>query len=210
MRTRLFRTLAPLVLVTAALLGSAACGDNTSAAPVPPTTAQQVPQDAGHARLNQLVGEWTAEKSTFVAGGTPENPIVTRDAVSRWSWVAETGGNFLREEVTGTFGDRPYYRLGLLGYSPVDDRYEWSTFDSVTPLTMAYRGAKGSANAPELSMTGEFTDPGITGPANVGKSVPMRTVIRLESSDRTVMELYFTPPGEPERLADRVVLTRLS
>ncbi|MFC9968701.1 hypothetical protein ACFVH4_31130 [Nocardia ignorata] len=121
MRAKLFRTLAPLVLVTAALLGSA-CGDNTAAAPVPPTTSQQVPQDAGHARLNQLVGEWTAEKSTFVAGGTPENPIVTRDAVSRWSWVA--------------------------------------------------------------------------------------AVIRLESPDRTVMELYFTPPGEPERLADRVVLTR--
>lgn len=34
------------------------------------------------------------------------------------------------------------------------------------------------------------------------------TLIRLESPNRTVMELYFTPPGEPERLADRVVFTR--
>ncbi len=206
MRTRSIRTAAALSLLAATLFATA-CGDGDSTAvPVPTVTAARAPQDAGHARLNQLVGEWTAEKSTFVAGGTPENPLIARDAVSRWSWVSETGGNFLREEVTGVFGDRPYYRLGLLGYSPVDDRYEWSTFDSVTPLTMAYRGGK--ADAPELSMAGTFTDPGITGPGNVGKTVPMRTLIKLESTDRTVMELYFTPPGEAERLADRVVLTR--
>lgn len=204
MRTAKLRTLAAAALL-AATLSVTACGDSETGA-APATTAQSAPQDAGHARLNQLVGEWTAEKSTFVAGGTPEHPLITRDAVSRWSWVGETGGNFLREEVTGIFGDRPYYRLGMLGYSPVDDRYEWSTFDSVTPLTMAYRGGK--AETPEISMVGAFTDPGITGPANIGKTVPMRTLIELGSPDRTIMELYFTPPGEPERLADRVVLTR--
>lgn len=36
----------------------------------------------------------------------------------------------------------------------------------------------------------------------------MRTLIRLESADRVVMEIYFAPPGEAERIADRVVLTR--
>lgn len=206
MRTGLFRTFAPIVLAATLSVTSCAAEDTVVAATA--TTTQHAAQDAGHARLNQLVGEWTAEKSTFVAGGTPDAPLITRDAVSRWSWIGETGGNFLREEVTGVIGDRPYYRLGLLGYSPVDDRYEWSTFDSVTPLTMAYRGAKGTAGNPDLSLPGEFTDPGITGPANVGKTIPMRTLIRLESPNRTVMELFFTPPGEPERLADRVVLTR--
>jgi hypothetical protein len=31
---------------------------------------------------------------------------------------------------------------------------------------------------------------------------------KFESPDRVVMEIYFGPPGEPERVADRVVLTR--
>jgi hypothetical protein len=43
----------------------------------------------------------------------------------------------------------------------------------------------------------------------VGKSVPMRTVIKVESNDRHVFELYFTPPGKGEVLATRQVYTRV-
>ncbi|MET8798893.1 DUF1579 family protein [Nocardia sp. NPDC004568] len=204
--------LAP-VLLTVALLGTA-CGsaDTASEADTSSAAASSVPipehEHAGHARLDQLVGEWTVEKSTFVAGGTPENPLRGRDMVSRWRWISKTGNNYLQEEVEGKLGDQPYYRFGLLGYSPLDDRYEWTTVDSVTPMTMSYRGAKGSAASPDISMSGEFTDPGVLGAQNVGKPTPMRTVIRLESSDRVVLELYFTPPNAAEMLADRVVLTR--
>jgi hypothetical protein len=52
-------------------------------------------------------------------------------------------------------------------------------------------------------------DPGVTGEANVGKPIPMRTVIRIESNDRNVFEIYFTPPGRKEILADRMVFTRV-
>ncbi|MEV6280910.1 DUF1579 family protein [Nocardia sp. NPDC051832] len=193
------------MLVAVALLGIA-CNQTDSAAM--PSTAAAAPahQFPGHTRLDQLVGEWTAEKQTFVAGGTPENPLVARDVVSRWRWITKTGNNFLQEEVEGVQGDRPYYRLGMLGYSPTDDRYEWTTVDNVTPMMMIYRGAKASGSAGEITMTGNFTDPGIAG--HPGATIPMRTVIKLESDDRTVMEISFTPPGEPERLIDRVVLTR--
>ena len=115
--------------------------------------------------------------------------------------------DFLQEEVTGTLGDKPYFRQGTLGYSPTDDRPEWSTVDGVTPM-MTYRGAKNSGSAPDIVMAGDFTDPGILGPANAGKTTPMRTVIRLEAHDRTAMEVYFTPASGTEILADRVVLTR--
>lgn len=211
---KLRRFLAP-VLLTVALLGTA-CGtaDTDSAVGTSAPAASSAPnpehEHAGHARLDRLVGEWTVEKSTFVAGGTRENPLRGRDMVSRWRWISKTGNNYLQEEVEGILGDQPYYRLGLLGYSPLDDRYEWTTVDSVTPMTMTYRGAKGSAAAPDISMSGEFTDPGVLGEQNIGEPTPMRTVIRLESPDRVVMELYFTPPNAPEMLADRIVLTRRS
>ncbi|MCP2287999.1 DUF1579 family protein [Nocardia amikacinitolerans] len=212
MRSPLFRALSSLALVAVAALG-ASCSDDTtstaasssmtSAATVDPST-----QDPGHRRLNQLVGEWRGDKSTFVAGGTPDEPLRT-EIVSRWQWIAETGNNFLREIATGDFGDRPYYRQGTLGYSPTDNRYEWSTVDSVTPMMMTYKGAKDSGGSDtELTVLGEFTDPGVLGERFVGKTIPMRTTIRLESPDRVVMELYFTPPGEAEMIADRVVLTK--
>ncbi|MGJ7608564.1 hypothetical protein ACSFA7_29800 [Variovorax sp. LT1R20] len=50
---------------------------------------------------------------------------------------------------------------------------------------------------------------GITGEENVGKSIPMRTVIRIENENRHVFEIYFTPPGGSEVLADRMVFTRV-
>ncbi|MGO4613966.1 DUF1579 family protein [Nocardia sp. 2TAF39] len=164
-------------------------------------------QDAGHRKLNQLVGEWKGEKSTFIAGGTADHPTKS-EIVSHWEWITETGNNFLREEAEGTLGGNPYYRLGLLGFSPTDNRYEWSTVDSVTPMTMTYKGAKGSGGDADIIMAGEFTDPGVLGEQFVGKTIPMRTAIRLESADRVVMEIFFAPPGEQERIADRVVLTR--
>lgn len=49
-------------------------------------------------------------------------------------------------------------------------------------------------------MSGEFTDPGVLGPENTGKTTPMRTRIHIESPDRVVMEIFFTPPACPNAL----------
>ncbi|MEU2030275.1 DUF1579 family protein [Nocardia amamiensis] len=208
MRSTQSRTLAAAALVALTVLGIG-CSDQTQ--PPPPaaesTSERPEQQDAGHQRLNVLVGEWTGAKSTFVAGGTADNPV-RREIVSRWHWIGKTGNNFLQEEAEGTPGGAPYYRLGLLGYAPTDDRYEWTTIDSVTPMTMSYKAAQNSGGAADITMAGEFTDPGILGPQFTGKTIPMRTVIKLESQDRVVMEIYFSPPGVPEQLADRVELTR--
>jgi hypothetical protein len=49
----------------------------------------------------------------------------------------------------------------------------------------------------------------VVGEQTVGKPVGQRTVIRIESNDRHVSELYFTPPGGKEQLALRIVYTRI-
>ncbi|WP_280482610.1 hypothetical protein [Nocardia cyriacigeorgica] len=112
-----FRRLFTVTVVAAAVLGTACSAPAAEPAVTPATSvasAAGAPEhrDVGHARLNALVGEWTADKSTYVAGGTPEAPL---------------------------------------------------------------RGG---------------------------------TQIHIESPDRVVMEIFFTPAGLPELLADRVVLTR--
>lgn len=58
-------------------------------------------------------------------------------------------------------------------------------------------------------MTGVFTDQGLIEEATVGKQISMRTIIAIESNDRHVIELYFTPPGGDEILIDSSVYTRL-
>ncbi|WP_280261850.1 DUF1579 family protein [Nocardia wallacei] len=210
MRSNRSRMLLPVtVAAVAALIGG--CSSDTTSEPAPTTSASAVvppaPQDPGHRRLDQLVGEWDGDKSTFVAGGTADNPV-RRRIVSKWSWIAKTGNNFLQEEAEGQPGGEPYYRYGLLGYGPTDDRYEWTTVDSVTPMTMSYKGAKGSGGQADIVMSGEFTDPGILGLQPAGQTIPMRTEITLDSPDRVLMEIFFTPPGRQELLADRVELTR--
>ena len=177
----------------------------------PTATNVEDKRTAMHKRLDALVGEWNVEKSNyFVLGGTAENPFVSKDLICRREWIKETGNMYIKDVTEGTFGGA-YYRLGVLGYSPIDNRYEWNTVDNFNPIMMTYKGAAGSAKPDgEISIGGEFTDPGILGKAKefAGKTIAQRTVIKIESPDRNVMEIYFTPPGKSEFLADRAVYTR--
>lgn len=57
-----------------------------------------------HKRLDALVGEWDVEKTTLMAGGSPEKPIVARGIICRRNWIVETGSRFLRKPApTQTF-----------------------------------------------------------------------------------------------------------
>jgi hypothetical protein len=199
-----------LPLAAAAILGltgSAAASATAPPAPSPASSPSAGPLDPGpfHHRLDQLVGTWKAVKENYILSGDG-TPIVSRDITVRTRWIAETGGRFLQERTDGTLGGKKYFRLGVLGFSNIDRRYEWTTFDSVTPTAMTYRGPALSQVTSVLSIPGTFTDPGILGPEYVGRTIPMRTVITLGAHPR--FDLYFTPPGQQERLVDRVVYTR--
>ncbi|WP_197093706.1 DUF1579 family protein [Nonomuraea sp. SBT364] len=189
-------TVAAAVIALSGTTGASAT--TSSSAPIDNLTPGRF-----HRALDPLVGTWKATKTNYVLSS---EPIVSRDITVKTRWIGKTGGRFLEEKTEGTLGGRPYYRLGVLGFSNVDRRYEWTTFDSVTPTAMTYRGGRVKVKATKLSLPGEFTDPGILGPRYRGKSIPMRTVITL--GKRPTFDLYFTPPGQKERLVDRVVYTR--
>ncbi|MFD0683524.1 DUF1579 family protein [Actinomadura fibrosa] len=201
------KKLAPPIAAAAAVLALiGVAGASAPAAPAAPVAAVAGPLDPGpyHHRLNGLVGTWRAVKTNYVLD--PSAPIVSRDITVKVGWITKTGDRFLQERTEGTLGGDRYYRMGVLGFSTIDRRYEWTTFDSVTPTAMTYRGPALSAVPSVITIPGEFTDPGIFGPEYLGKTIPMRTVITL--GRRPVFELFFTPPGQAERLADKVVYTR--
>lgn len=182
----------------------------------PPTAwAQEAPPPlrrgmpgTGHAALQALVGTWRVEHSIYLGVGTRDRPAVSNEIICRREWVAD--GRFLQDVTEGTMAGSPYWRKGLLGYSNMDQRYEWVTIDGFNTMLMTYLGGPGSGPHVPIDMFGVFTDQGWLGEANVGKPVAMRTVIRIESNDRHVFELYFTLPGGEEILVDRKVYTRMA
>ncbi|RJL27064.1 DUF1579 family protein [Bailinhaonella thermotolerans] len=192
-----------------ALTGAPGASATVAAAAPPARAASQNVLEPGpfHRRLDPLVGTWKAVKYNYLLGRDGE-PVVSRDLTVRTRWIAETGGRFLREESEGTLGGNRYYRLGVLGFSGIDRRYEWTTFDSVTPTSMTYRGPALAEGADVLTLPGSFTDPGVLGPEHAGRTIPMRTVITIRPGGRHTFDLYFTPPGQAERLVDRVVYLR--
>jgi Protein of unknown function (DUF1579) len=131
------------------------------------------------------------------------------------SHCTDVSANFLRprraapiDTTEGTVEGQPYWRRGWLGYSNLDRRYEWVTIAPRVPM-MIYLGKPGSGDQMPIDVTGVFTDQGVVNEQTVGKAVVQRTVIRIESNDRHVSELYFTPPGMREQLAMRLVYTRI-
>ena len=174
----------------------------------PPAWVQRGIPAAGHASLAPLVGTWRTRSSIYgTMGRSPDlPPLVSDEITTTRKWVAD--GQYLEDQTEGTVDGQPYWRRGWLGYSNLDRRYEWVTIAPRVPM-MIYLGKPGSGERLPIEMTGVFTDQGVVGERTVGKPVGQRTVIRIENDDRHVFELYFTPPGEPERLAMKLEYTRL-
>jgi hypothetical protein len=174
--------------------------------PVPAWMQRGFP-GAGHAALAPLVGSFRVELSIYgTMGRSPDlPPLVSRDIRTTRVWIAD--GHYLEDTTEGTIEGKPYWRRGWLGYSNIDRRYEWVTVAPLVPM-MVYLGKPGSGEQMPIDMTGVFTDQGVVSEKTVGKSVVQRTVIRIESNDRHIFELYFTSPGDKEQLALRTVYTR--
>jgi hypothetical protein len=176
--------------------------------PIPDWVRRGIP-GTGHAKLNALIGTWRVHKSIYgTMGRSPDlPPIVSNDITTRRDWVAD--GHYIEDLTEGKVDGKPYWRKGWLGYSIMDRRYEWVTIDSLNTTMMRYLAKEGSGEEMPISMTGFFTDQGVVNEKTVGKPVGQRTVIRIENDDRHIFELYFTPPGAKEQLADRSVYTRV-
>lgn len=183
--------------------------------PAPSPTQQAVPAwvhrgmpGPGHAALAPLVGSWRVELSIYGAMGRSPDlpPLESKEIRTTRAWVAD--GQYLEDTTEGTVDGQPYWRRGWLGYSNLDRRYEWVTIAPRVPM-MIYLGKPGSGPEMPIELTGVFTDQGVVNEETVGRPVAQRTVIRIESNDRHVFELYFTPPGGKEQLALRSTYTRI-
>ena len=164
---------------------------------------------SGHEALQPLVGRWRVRYEVYGTLGRrgDEPPIVSEDVTTRREWIGER--RFIEDTTEGTLMGAPIWRRGWLGYSNIDQRYEWVTIDAGNPTMMIYLGAPRSGPQQPIDMNGAFTDLGVAGEETVGKRVGLRTVIRIDNNDRHVFELYFKRPGDKEVLALRSVYVRV-
>jgi len=186
---------------------STAAPSATAPADMPPWLRRGLP-GAGHAALAPLAGTWRVQMGIYATLGrsADEPPITSDDLVTRRQWVAD--GRYLEDTTEGSLAKSRYWRRGWLGYDNMAARYEWVTIDEANAGMMRYASRSGSGPQTRIDLFGTFVDQGVAGEAFVGKTVPMRTAIRIEGQDRHVIELYFTPPGRKEALATRAVYTR--
>jgi hypothetical protein len=173
----------------------------------PPFVTRGLPGE-GHDAMKALVGKWRVSVTLFMAMGSSEHPVTSTDVATTREWIG--GGRFLYDTTTGSIAGAPYWRIGTLGYSNMDRRFEWVTQDGINAGMMVYLGTPNAGPGFPINMTGTFTDQGVLGEAYAGKPIGMRTEIIIKGPDEHVFDLYFTPPGEPERIADRNVYTRMS
>lgn len=180
----------------------------TESSTIPAWVSRGLP-GPGHHALEPLIGKWHVHKSIYgTMGRNPDlPPIVSDEITTTREWVAS--GHYIQDTTEGTVNGQPYWRRGWLGYSNMDKRYEWVTIDPLNTTMMYYLGKPGSGIGMPIEMTGVFTDQGVVNEQTVGKTVRMRTVIRIENNDQHTFELYFTPPGGKGQLADRSVYTRV-
>lgn len=192
--------------------GPASAAGTAAEAPAPaalPNFIQRGLPGPHHKALQALAGQWQVEMGVYgTMGRDPKAPPITSERMTtRRVWVA--GNRYLEDTTEGQVGSYAYWRRGWLGYSNMDQAYEWVTIDAVNANMMIYASDRMPVPADRIELKGVFTDQGVTGEQNHGKRIPMRTEIRIESEDRHVIELYFTPPGGTEVLATRQTYTRV-
>jgi hypothetical protein len=162
----------------------------------------------GQDSLKVLAGQWRAEVTLYMAFGSPAHPVASTAIVTTRQWI--DGGRYLQDITKGSIAGGEYWRLGLLGYDNMASRYQWVTLDPINADMMIYQGSRGSGPHYPINMMGSFVDQGVLGEAYAGKVIRQRTEIIVDSPDKHIFNIYFTPPGERERLADHNVYTRVT
>jgi hypothetical protein len=139
----------------------------------------------GHQALNALEGNWKAEvKCWMEPGGSPE----VSQGTAKASW--KFNGRFLEEEFHGQMMGKPFTGRTLLGFDNTKQTFN-SVWVSDMQTSMFTSEGKGDNANKVITLEGKSTCP-----ATGQKDIPMKTVLRVISPDRHVLEMFDGSKGE--------------
>lgn len=143
----------------------------------------------GHVALDALVGDWKAEVKCWMESG--RSPEVTQ-ARANTSWTLK--GRFLEEEFHGEMMGKPFNGKTLLGFDNTKQTYN-SVWMSDTQTSMFTSEGKGDSGNKVITLEGKATCA-----ATGRKDVPMKTVLRVISPDKHVLEMFDGSKGNAKTM----------
>src|SRR5262249_10179274 len=139
-----------------------------------------------HKVLEPLVGTFSAKVKLYM---DPTKPPVESEGTMTRQWIFD--GRYLQEDFEGTFEKKPFKGRGIVTYDPQKKQYVGMWFDSMSLSIMVMHGSY-DAKTKTLTNTTEEVDP------TSGKNMKGRDVLKIESADRQLFEMYRTVEGQKE------------
>jgi hypothetical protein len=153
-----------------------------------------------HKHLEPLVGKWDYEVHWQMS---PDALPQTSKGSGEYKWIMD--GRYLQQETVGPAEGpegKPMKGLGLTGYDNLKKQYFGTWIDNMgTGIMMGYGTCDPAGKV--ITMTTESSDP-MSGKA----SQKWRTVLRIESQDKHVFEMYGPGPDGKEFKQMEIVYTR--
>ena len=144
-----------------------------------------------HELLKPLVGTFAA---TAVYAG-PQGQLTSQGTTTNTMIL---GGRFLREEYVGRLQDREFHGLTLIGYDNVVGGYQSVMADEASTSLFTMDGGVDDAGK-------VFTFSGQAGDPVSGQVKSYRHVLRVESDDKHVLEMY--EPDKDGQMRKTVVIS---
>jgi hypothetical protein len=132
-----------------------------------------------HKALQSLVGNWKAEVKCWMDPAAP--PDVSPGTAKTSSMF---NGRFLEEEFHGQMMGKPFTGKWLMGYDNVKQTFN-SVWISDSQTSMFFSEGRGDSANKVITMEGKATCA-----ATGGKDIPMKSVLRVNSPDQHVFEMY--------------------
>lgn len=149
-----------------------------------------------HKALNAVVGTWDTVVRFYAAPGAPAEES-TGTSESRWI----LGGRYIEQRFKGSAMGQPFEGLGYTGYDNMRKQYFGTWMDTMSTGMMSTTGGV-EEGGKVWKFKGMMDDP------VKNTSIPVEEVVRVESSDRHVMEMWHAgPDGKPFK-AMEIVYTR--
>lgn len=144
-----------------------------------------------HKVLESLAGSWNVQSKMFMEPGKP--PMESKGTNESKLIL---GGRFLQEDYTspGMMG-QPFAGHGMTGYDLTKQKFVNVWVDNMGSWMTTTEGTL-DASGKVITLTGPMFDP------TSGKNIPSKTVLRVESADKHIMEMFTVIDGKEAKMME--------
>ena len=151
-----------------------------------------------HADYKKIVGDWTYTMKKWMAPGAP-----AKEAKGTASGKLLWQGNFLEQNIEGTFGPQKWNGRLLLGYDTIDKKHVAVWVDSMSPvMSISYGTEKDGV------ITYEGMEADHMNPAPAGVKIKTKMTVKWNNDDQYTLVFYKVQADGTDQKSGEIVYTR--